>query len=66
MHLRSLYNLAMRRNSIYLACVLCGAVIVDRTFERGITSFWEHSNKGLLFKDLVSSSKVGNYGSNET
>jgi len=65
MHFRSLYNVAMKRNSVYLACVLFGAVVVDQALDRGLTSVWEYSNKGLLFKDLVSSRKVGNYGVEE-
>lgn len=53
------YRVFMRRNSIYLAFVLTGAVVGERVLNYGMDKLWDSANKGKQFKDLLEEGKIG-------
>ncbi|CAL8472289.1 g11831 [Coccomyxa elongata] len=46
------YKLFMRRNSVYIAFILGGAILGERVLNAGFDSLWYANNKGKLYKDL--------------
>ncbi|KAK9836292.1 hypothetical protein WJX81_002472 [Elliptochloris bilobata] len=46
------YKVLMRRNSIYIAFILGGALLGERVVNKGFDILWENNNKGKLFKHL--------------
>ncbi|BDA47261.1 probable cytochrome b-c1 complex subunit 9 [Coccomyxa sp. Obi] len=46
------YKLFMRRNSVYIAFILGGAILGERVLNAGFDSMWNANNKGKLYKDL--------------
>jgi len=49
------YRLFMRRNSVYVAFILGGALIGERVLNAGFDRLWENNNKGKLYKHLEGS-----------
>ncbi|KZT12908.1 ubiquinol-cytochrome C reductase UQCRX/QCR9-like protein [Laetiporus sulphureus 93-53] len=46
------YNTFVRRNSIYVTAIFAGAYAFGVGFDVGITSLWDHWNKGKQWKDI--------------
>ncbi|EIE23399.1 hypothetical protein COCSUDRAFT_65894 [Coccomyxa subellipsoidea C-169] len=46
------YKLFMRRNSVYIAFILGGAILGERVLNAGFDTLWTQNNKGKLYKDL--------------
>eukprot|EP00871_Galdieria_phlegrea_P000346 jgi/Galph1/1311/GphlegSOOS_G6032.1 len=54
----TLYNLMMRRNSVYVTFLVIGGFAATKFMERATDYVWENWNKGKLFKDLERSIAV--------
>lgn len=46
------YRVLMKRNSVYVAFILGGALIGERVVDYGLNSLWEKNNAGKLWKHL--------------
>ncbi|KAK9815339.1 hypothetical protein WJX72_001948 [[Myrmecia] bisecta] len=46
------YKLLMRRNAVYVAFILGGAIIGERVVDYSINKLWEKNNQGKLYKHL--------------
>ena len=53
------YKLLMRRNSVYVAFILGGAMVGERAVDYAMNSLWKGNNKGKLFDDLVAAGTIG-------
>jgi len=54
----------MKRNSVYIAFVLGGALLGERVVEYGFNTMWERNNEGKLYKHLEGT-VIGGGGSGE-
>ncbi|KAK6200136.1 putative subunit of the ubiquinol-cytochrome c reductase complex [Scheffersomyces amazonensis] len=52
----SLITQLFQRNSIYVATIFAGAFAFEGFFDAGVTAWFEHHNRGKLWKDIK-----GNY-----
>eukprot|EP00894_Picocystis_sp_ML_P004422 jgi/Pico_ML_1/54939/g76.t1 len=50
--LDTLYRTVMKRNSTYLAFVLCGAFLGEKALSGTVDALWEKNNRGKLYKHL--------------
>lgn len=46
------YKLLMKRNSVYIAFVIGGALAGERVVDYGLNSLWEKKNAGKLWKHV--------------
>jgi len=46
------YNAFVKRNSVFVSTIFVGAFAFGIGFDVGITSFWDHWNKGKQWKDI--------------
>ncbi|CAL5224200.1 g6843 [Coccomyxa viridis] len=58
------YRIFMRRNSVYVAFILGGALLGERVLNGAFDRLWENNNKGKLYKHLEGS-KIGAGGGGE-
>eukprot|EP00192_Tetraselmis_astigmatica_P023033 CAMPEP_0117677106 /NCGR_PEP_ID=MMETSP0804-20121206/16564_1 /TAXON_ID=1074897 /ORGANISM="Tetraselmis astigmatica, Strain CCMP880" /LENGTH=61 /DNA_ID=CAMNT_0005486359 /DNA_START=39 /DNA_END=224 /DNA_ORIENTATION=- len=49
----------MKRNSVYVAFVLTGAIIGEKVVTGVFDTAWKSRNKGKLYEDLVASGVIG-------
>ncbi|KAK9807330.1 hypothetical protein WJX73_002445 [Symbiochloris irregularis] len=49
------YKYLMRRNSVYVAFILGGALVGERVLDNTINTLWDQNNKGKLYKDIEGS-----------
>eukprot|EP00355_Strombidium_rassoulzadegani_P002784 CAMPEP_0168610552 /NCGR_PEP_ID=MMETSP0449_2-20121227/1853_1 /TAXON_ID=1082188 /ORGANISM="Strombidium rassoulzadegani, Strain ras09" /LENGTH=62 /DNA_ID=CAMNT_0008650875 /DNA_START=81 /DNA_END=269 /DNA_ORIENTATION=- len=49
----SFWQTLMRRNSVYVAFVLGGALVGEKIVTGAFDSAWQSKNKGKLYDDLV-------------
>jgi hypothetical protein len=47
------YNLFFKRTWTYVIFVITGAYCVEEIINTGVDKWWDHKNKGKLFKDMV-------------
>ncbi|KAK9156738.1 hypothetical protein Scep_003325 [Stephania cephalantha] len=50
--LEGLYNLLMRRNSVYVTFVIAGAFAGERMVDYGVHKLWEYNNVGKRYEDI--------------
>ncbi|KAK9122789.1 hypothetical protein Sjap_012391 [Stephania japonica] len=50
--LEGLYNLLMRRNSVYVTFVIAGAFFGERMVDYGVHKLWEYNNVGKRYEDI--------------
>ncbi|GAQ85124.1 ubiquinol-cytochrome c reductase subunit 9 [Klebsormidium nitens] len=46
------YRVLMKRNSVYVAFILVGALAGERVINYSIDKVWEANNKGKRFEDI--------------
>ncbi|KAK9170409.1 hypothetical protein Syun_002549 [Stephania yunnanensis] len=46
--LEGLYNLLMRRNSVYVTFVIAGAFAGERMVDYGVHKLWAYNNVGVM------------------
>lgn len=49
-----------RRNSYYLATIVASAFALELIVDKGVNSFWEWNNKGVIFSEILFI--IRNYG----
>ncbi|CDR40689.1 CYFA0S05e03312g1_1 [Cyberlindnera fabianii] len=59
----TIYNIFMKRNSIFVSTIFFGAFLFQPGFESGINKWWDYHNKGKLWKDIKG--KIGESGEEE-
>jgi len=55
--LDTIVRLLTRRNSVYIAFILTGALVGERVIDYGINKLWESRNVGKRFEDIPSLGK---------
>lgn len=48
----SIYNIFIKRNSVFVGTIFAGAFVFQPLFDTGINKWYEAHNKGKLWKDV--------------